>query len=86
MITISGLLLIQSTEVAVIWDIANQGQFDHINRMITLSVFTLNGFHCISLLFLHCFLSQPQICIYIFVSLNLDNFYQLRFYKKNIKS
>jgi hypothetical protein len=33
--------------VAVIWDITNQGQFDHINRMITLSVITLSGFHCI---------------------------------------
>jgi hypothetical protein len=30
----------------VIWDLTKLGQFDHINRMITLSVITLSGFHC----------------------------------------
>ncbi len=29
----------------VIWDLANLGQFDHINRMITLSLITLSGFY-----------------------------------------
>jgi hypothetical protein len=31
----------------VIWELTNLGLFDHINRMITLSVITLIGFHCI---------------------------------------
>ncbi len=30
----------------MILDLVNLGQFDHINRMITLSVITLSGFHC----------------------------------------
>jgi hypothetical protein len=46
MITISDRLLIQSACLLVIWDLLNLGQFDHINRMITLSVITLSGLHC----------------------------------------
>ncbi len=26
--------------------LVNLGKFDHVNRMITLSVITLSGFHC----------------------------------------
>ncbi len=33
-------------KLRAIWDLANMGQFDHINQMITLSVITLSGFHC----------------------------------------
>jgi hypothetical protein len=44
--TISGFLLIQSTKVAVIWDLVNLGQFDNITQLITLSVITLSGAHC----------------------------------------
>ncbi len=47
MITKSDRLLIQSARLLVIWDLLNLGQFDHINRMITLSVITLSGLHCI---------------------------------------
>ncbi len=43
MITISNCLLIQTTYLLVIWDLAKIGQFDHINRMITLLVITLSG-------------------------------------------
>jgi hypothetical protein len=46
MITISGLLLKQSTKVTFIWDIIILCQLDYINRMITLYVITLSGFHC----------------------------------------
>ena len=37
----------------VIWYLANLGQFDHINRMITLSVITLSGFHCYTIDFIY---------------------------------
>jgi hypothetical protein len=47
MITISESLLELNTLLRVIWGMANLGQFDHINRMIALSVITLSGFHCI---------------------------------------
>jgi hypothetical protein len=46
MITISSCLLIQSDRLLGIWALLNLGQFDHINRMITLSVITLSGLHC----------------------------------------
>jgi hypothetical protein len=47
MITITDCLLIQKGCLLVIWDLLNLGQFDHINQMITLSVITLSGLHCI---------------------------------------
>jgi hypothetical protein len=46
MITISDCLLIQSDCLLVILDLINLGKFDHINRVITLSVITLSGLHC----------------------------------------
>ena len=36
--TISNRLLIENTQLLVIWDLVNLGQFDHNNHMITLSV------------------------------------------------
>jgi hypothetical protein len=42
MITISDLLLMQSSKGTVIWDLGSLGQFDHINPMITLSVIDYN--------------------------------------------
>ncbi len=46
MITISDCPLIQKGCLLVIWDLLNLGQFDHINRMIILSVITLSGLQC----------------------------------------
>ncbi len=49
MITIGKHLLIQNTFMLVVWDLVNLRQFDHINRMKTLSVITSSGFHCIKI-------------------------------------
>jgi hypothetical protein len=45
--TISNCLLIKSTYLLIIWDLAYLGQFDHTKQMITLSVITLSGLRCI---------------------------------------
>jgi hypothetical protein len=46
MTTISNLLPIGRNKATVSWDLVSLGHFDHINWMITLSVKTLNRFHC----------------------------------------
>jgi hypothetical protein len=48
MITISNRLLKQKAFLLFIWDLLNLGQFDHINRTITISVITLSDLHCTS--------------------------------------
>jgi hypothetical protein len=45
MIIISDCLLIQRTYLLFIWELVNLGQYDHIKRMITLSVIILNSSH-----------------------------------------
>jgi hypothetical protein len=46
MITISNRLLKHKALLLFIWDLLNLGQFDHINRTITISVITLSGLNC----------------------------------------
>ena len=36
----------KSVSKHLLWDLVNLGQFDHINRMKTLSVITLSSLHC----------------------------------------
>jgi hypothetical protein len=46
--------MIQSTDLLVIMDFVNPGQFDHIYPMIALSVITLSGLLCKILLKIFC--------------------------------
>jgi len=44
----------------LIWDLVNPGKFDHINRVITLSVITLRGFHCMDKIALNRTWGKPK--------------------------
>ena len=55
--------MLQSACLLVIWDLLSLGQFDHINRMITLSVITLSGLHCSRIRFFTTVICQEKMNI-----------------------